>query len=99
MEDVMESTKHRYIYPYELKTRKKVRKVIDKKEKRMTKVERELIRDIEQAYKEMITMFHHFDYAVEPDLIEYYTYQYKAAQIKYDYLLRCMKEIYYSNMR
>ena len=95
----MESTRYGHIYPYELKIRKKIQKVIESKEKKMTVRERELLREIEEVYREMTTAFNHFNYATQPDLIEYYVYQYKAAQVKHDYLLRCMKELYYGNSR
>ena len=91
----MESTRYNYVYPYEVKIRKKIQQAIEKKEKKMTLEERQLLREIGEANKEMIVIYNHFDYATEPDLIEYYIYQYKAAQIKYGYLLKCMKELYY----
>lgn len=92
----MEAVRYGSRYPYELKISKKVQRAIYNKEKRMTAEERKLLQEIEEANKEMITAFNHFEYVTDPDLIEYYTYQYKAAQIKYGYLLRCMKKLYYS---
>lgn len=94
---VMESTRYGQIQPYELRIRKKLQKVIENKEKKMTAKERELLREIEEVYKEMAVTLNHFNYSTHPDLIEYYVYQYKAAQIKHDYLLRSIKELYYGN--
>ena len=83
------------MYPYELKIRRKIQRAIENKEKKMTLEERELLREIEEANREMEITYNHFNYVTEPDLIEYYIYQYKAAQIKYGYLLGCMKRLYY----
>lgn len=91
----MESARCRYVYPYQLKIRKKLQRAIDNKEKKMTPEERELLREIEEVYKEMHIASSHFNTTIEPDLIEYYIYQYKAAQIKHGYLLRSIKELYY----
>ncbi len=93
----MESISYNYIYPYNLKVIKKLQRAIEKKENNMSVEERELLKEIEEAHREMITSFNHFNNTIEPGLIEYYIYQYKAAQIKYDYLLRCIKELYYTN--
>lgn len=90
----MESAKYNNVHPYEIKIRKKVQRAIYNKEQRMTEEERRLLREIEETYKEMATTLNHFDYAIEPELIEYYIYQYKAAQVKHGYLLRCMKKLY-----
>ena len=97
MVGVVESTRYGQVYPYELRVRKKVQKVIENREKKMTAKERELLREIEEIYREMDTMLNHFNYTTQPDLIEYYVYQYKAAQIKHDYILRCIKELHYGN--
>lgn len=92
----MEATGQGIGYPYGLKISKKVQRAIYKKEKRMTPDERKLVSEIGEAYREMTTTYAHFECATDPQLIEYYTYQYKADQIRYGYLIRCMKKIYYS---
>lgn len=94
----MEATGHNGGYPYRMGISRKVKRAIDKKEKRMTEDERKLAIEIEDAYREMTTTFSHFEYATDSELIEYYTYKYKAAQIKYDYLIRCMKKVYYEKL-
>lgn len=81
-------------YACQMKMSKKVQRAISKKEKRKTAEERRLAGEIKEAYREMMTTFRHFECATEPELIEYYTYKFKADQIKYGYLIRCMKKIY-----
>lgn len=94
----MEATGQSIGYPYGLKIGKKVQRAIDQKEKRMTPEERKLISEIDEAYREMTTTFNHFEYATDPQLIEYYIYKYKADQIRYGYLIRCMKKLYHSHL-
>lgn len=72
-----------------------MQRLINEKEQKMTLEERKLLKEIEETHKEMAVTLNHFDYAIEPELIEYYIYQYKAAQIKYGYLLKCIKSLYY----
>lgn len=81
-------------YSYEFKVSNKLKRAIAKHKRKKTAEERELLDEIREAYREMTATFSHFDNAVEPELIEYYTYKYKADQIKYDYLIRCMKKLY-----
>ena len=95
--DIMEATETRSRYEYGLKVNKKIQRAIHNKKKRMTQDERKLINEIDEAYREMTTTFSHFESATSPDLIEYYTYKYKADQIKYGYLIRCMKQLRSSN--
>lgn len=94
--EVMEATGENNGYPYGLKVSKKVKRAIYKRKKKMSPDERKLIDEIDEAYREMTTTFSHFECATEPELIEYYTYKFKADQIKYGYLIRCMKKIYYN---
>lgn len=90
---VMEAIGQRASYEYSLPINKKLQRAIDKKKKKMSKDERQLLNEINEAYREMATSFAHFECATDPALIEYYTYKYKADQIKYDYLIRCMKQL------
>lgn len=94
----MEATGQTTGYPQGLKFSRKIQRAISKREKRRTPDERKLIEEIEEAYREMTTTFSHFESATDPALIEYYTYKYKADQIKYGYLIRCMKKIYYDRL-
>ncbi|MHC1749107.1 MAG: DUF2508 family protein [Cellulosilyticaceae bacterium] len=54
-----------------------------------------LINEIALVQDEMAVALNNFSDTVDPALLEYYTYYYKANQIKYDYLLRRLKKIYY----
>lgn len=90
----MEATGQTAGYPHGLKISRKIQRAITKKEKTKTPDERKLKKEIDEAYREMTTTFSHFESATDPQLIEYYTYKYKADQIKYGYLIRCMKGIY-----
>lgn len=90
----MEATGSTTRYTNGLKISRRIQRAIAKKEKRKTPDERQLIKEIDEAYREMTTTFNHFECATDPQLIEYYTYKYKADQIKYGYLIRCMKEVY-----
>lgn len=94
----MEAVRRGSGYPYGLKISKRVQRAIARKEKRMTTEERRLTEEIDEAYLEMTDTFSHFEHATDPELIEYYTYKYKADQIKYDYLIRCMKKLYYHEL-
>lgn len=98
MVENMEATRQSTGYPYGLKVSKKEQRAIYKKEKGMTPDQRKLITEINEAYREMTTTFSHFESATDPQLIEYYTYKYKADQIKYGYLIRCMKKTYYNKI-
>ncbi|NLI89479.1 MAG: DUF2508 family protein [Epulopiscium sp.] len=86
-------------YPYDSKISNKLRRAMLKEERKMSEEERELLAEINEAYREMATSFSHFESATDPELIEYYTYKFKADQIKYGYLIRCMKKLYYSHHR
>ncbi len=90
---IMEATGQGASYEYRLTINKKLQRAIDRKNKKMTQDERNLLNEIDEAYREMTTTFTHFECATDPKLIEYYTYKYKADQIKYGYLIRCMKQL------
>jgi hypothetical protein len=55
----------------------------------------ELTTQLEAVQEEMASTMDNFSNTLEPDLLDYYTYQYKAHQIKYGYLLKKLKKIYY----
>lgn len=52
----------------------------------------ELIEDIENAKNEWLEADSNFQYVCEEDIVDYYTYMIKAAQIKYQYYLKKAKE-------
>ncbi|HHV96340.1 MAG TPA: YaaL family protein [Clostridiaceae bacterium] len=51
-----------------------------------------LIQDLKEAKNEWLNADLNFQYVVENEFIEYYTYRLKAAQIKYEYFLKKAKE-------
>ena len=64
-------------------------KKINEKEKPK---ENELIKNLRIAQDELDVAIHNYEFAKEPELVDYYTYNIKAAQMKYEYLLRKAKE-------
>lgn len=71
-----------------------------KKEQKRIAQEREeerqaLAEEITSLHEEMAATLNNFSDTIEPDLLEYYTYYYKASQIKHSYLLRKLKKVYY----
>ncbi|MEF9958854.1 MAG: DUF2508 family protein [Niameybacter sp.] len=58
--------------------------------------EREVLADeITALHEEMAATLANFSDTIEPELLEYYTYYYKASQIKHSYLLKKLKKLYY----
>ncbi len=49
--------------------------------------------EISKTKNEIDTAYSHFQYAVDPDLIDYYIYQVNAAWKKYQFLLKKAKEL------
>ena len=73
---------------------------MDKKTRRLKQQEMEeekqmLADEITALHEEMAVTLNNFSDTIEPDLLEYYTYYYKASQIKHGYLLRKLKKLYY----
>lgn len=68
------------------------KKVYDEKRE---EEKRELARAINELHEEMAATLNHFSDTVEPELLEYYTYYYKASQLKHSYLIKQLKKIYY----
>lgn len=52
----------------------------------------EFIKSLEHAKEELNTAVTNYEFADEPELVDYYTYNIKAAQTKYEYLLKKAKE-------
>lgn len=73
---------------------------MDKKTKRLheqalEEEKRILADEIIALHEEMAVTLNNFSDTIEPELLEYYTYYYKASQIKHSYLLRRLKKLYY----
>lgn len=69
----------------------------DEKEciKKLEEETRQLAYEVNQLQEEMAATLNLFSDTIEPDLVDYYTYYYKAAEIKHTYLLKKLKKIYY----
>ena len=52
-----------------------------------------LLDNLKQTTTEMQTVYENLENVVEPDLIDYYIYQAKAVQMRYKFLLGCVKKI------
>lgn len=72
--------------------KKREKKLYDEKRE---EEKRELARAINELHEEMAATLNHFSDTVEPELLEYYTYYYKASQLKHSYLIKQLKKIYY----
>ena len=58
-----------------------------------------LAEELQYLQEEMAATMEHFSLEIEPELVDYYTYYYKAAEVKYDYLLKKLKKIYYRDKK
>ncbi len=52
-----------------------------------------LVADLHQTTAELRTAYENLQNVVEPDLIDYYIYQAKAVQMRYKFLLGCVKKL------
>ena len=52
-----------------------------------------LLNDLQKTQLELRTVYTNLQHVVEPDLIDYYIYQAKAVQMRYKFLLNCVKKI------
>ena len=52
----------------------------------------ELIKNLKIAQIEFETAVNNYEFANDPELVDYYTYNIKATQTKYQYLLKKVKE-------
>lgn len=73
---------------------------MNKRDQRVYNEQREeekrvLADEINALHEEMAATLQNFSNTVEPELLEYYTYYYKASQLKHSYLMRKLKKIYY----
>ncbi len=56
----------------------------------------QLTEEITAVQEDMAATLKQFSATVEPELLDYYTYCYKANQIKHSYLIKKLKRIYYN---
>ena len=63
---------------------KKINKVKDEKN--------EIVDILKKAQADLDIAMNNYEFADEPALVDYYTYNIKAAQMKYEYLLKKAKE-------
>ncbi|MCC8168568.1 MAG: YaaL family protein [Clostridiales bacterium] len=52
-----------------------------------------LLNDIRKTTAELESTYINLENVVDPDLIDYYIYQAKAVQMRYQFLLHCAKKI------
>lgn len=52
-----------------------------------------LKQDLEKTTTDLKNVYNNLENVVEPDLIDYYIYQAKAVQMRYKFLLNCVKKI------
>ena len=62
-----------------------------KQQKRKTEAQRELLMQINRAKYELECAMQNFSYATDPTLVDMYSYQIKACQAKYQYLIERAK--------
>jgi len=53
---------------------------------------RELLNSIKNARIEWVSANMNFEFAIDQDLIDYYTYKIKACEVRYEYLIKRAKE-------
>lgn len=59
--------------------------------------EKEVLKEeIYKLQEEMAATLSNFSNTIEPELLEYYTYFYKAIEVKHSYMLKRLKKIYYN---
>lgn len=52
-----------------------------------------LVQDLKKTTADLQNVYDNLENVVEPDLIDYYIYQAKAVQMRYKFLLKCVKQI------
>lgn len=52
----------------------------------------ELLIELRQTMRTINTVFNHFEEVIDPTLIDCYIYELKAAQLRYQFLLRHIKQ-------
>lgn len=61
--------------------------------------EQMLAEAINTVQEEMAATLENFSEVVDPELLEYYTYAYKANEVKHSYLLKRLKRLYYGDKK
>jgi len=67
----------------------------NKKDEKLEQEKAILAREVCKIQEEMAATLNHFSDVTEPELVDYYTYCYKANETKHSYLLKKLKQIYY----
>lgn len=75
---------------------KKQYRILLERQKQETEV---LAREVGLVQEEMAATLNNFSGTTDPELLEYYTYYYKANQIKHGYLLKRLKAVYYADAK
>lgn len=52
-----------------------------------------LVQDLKKTTADLESVYSNLEQMVEPDLIDYYIYEAKAVQMKYRFLLNCIKKV------
>lgn len=68
------------------------------KKKKNVELEREkkmLAYEVGKVQEEMAATLNSFSDVTDPELVDYYTYCYKANEVKHSYLLKKLKQVYY----
>ncbi len=71
--------------------KRKKKNVILEREKKL------LAKEVTKVQEEMAAALNSFSDATEAELVDYYTYYYKAHEVKHSYLIKKLKQIYYKN--
>lgn len=67
-----------------------------KKDNEILEREKKLLaQEVCKVQEEMAAALSSFSDVIEPELMDYYTYCYKAGEVKHSYLLKKLKQIYY----
>lgn len=74
-----------------MKIKKKKKNIILEREKKR------LADEVTKVQEEMAATLNDFSDVTEPELVDYYTYFYKASQLKHSYLIKKLKQIYYTD--
>ncbi|MDF2594073.1 MAG: hypothetical protein K0R69_414 [Clostridia bacterium] len=70
-------------------------KMKEKKNERLEGEKKMLAQEVFKAQEEMAAALNSFSDVTDPALVDYYTYCYKAHEVKHSYLLKKLKKIYY----
>lgn len=74
----------------------KRRPTMNKNNKMSDKEKESIEKEIYNTQAELAVVLDRFENVIDPDLVEYYTYSYKATEAKYTYLMKRLKSLYYN---